>query len=312
MTGWDFKTRGMKYANRYHFDTTVCENCILYTKAENNFTFNKKFWDDKSLSFVKIANKHIIYAIQDYVNEKKLDCIILFSQADEKSICYYLNPPKEKRDGFEKYSDDKLFQIDLFVEKVEYECGIKGIKDEYNTKIKYPKPNDKNVEICLLYAIEKMNAKYRTFHPYSISIEEHEIKLDLNPVNDYVEFSYRDVENIVNHALDNMNGDYEVLHDKIHPQKDICIDIFCKSKDEILDQLLDERVYDTKKTLVVYLSKGTESDIPMIFSGYKSKYDFISIGSDDISERLKRAGVIPFGESITKVIKNIVEILKSK
>lgn len=312
MTGWDFKTRGMKYANRYHFDATVCENCILYTKAENNFAFNKKFWDDKSLSFVKIANKHIIYAIQDYVNEKKLDCIILFSQADEKSICYYLNPPKEIRDGFEKYSDDKLFQIDLFVEKVEYECGIKGIKDEYNTKIKYPKPNDKNVEICLLYAIEKMNAKYRTFHPYSISIEEHEIKLDLNPVNNYVEFSYRDVENIVNHALDNMNGDYEVLHDKIHPQKDICIDIFCKSKDEILDQLLDERVYDTKKTLVVYLSKGTESDIPMIFSGYKSKYDFISIGSDDISERLKRAGVIPFGESITKVIKNIVEILKSK
>ena len=310
MTGWDFKTRGMEYANKYHFDAIVCENCILHAKTENSFTSKKDLWDNKSLSFVKIANKHIMYAIQKYVNEKKLDCIVFFSQANEKSICYYLNPPKEIRDNFEIYSDDKHYQIDCFIEKVEDECGKKGIID--GDKIKYSIPNDKNVEISLLYAIEKMNAKYRTFHPYSISIEDSEVKLDLNPINDYVEFSYSDVENIVNHALDNMNGDYEVLHDKIHPQKDICIDIFCKSKDEILDQLLDEMVKDHEKTLVVYLSKGTESDIPMIFSGYKSKYDFISIGSDDISERLKRAGVIPFGESITKVIKNIVEILKSK
>ena len=309
ITGWDFKNRGMEYANKYYFDATVCENCILYTKTGIRFISNDEnnFWDDESLSFVKKANMHIIYAIQDYVNDNKLDCIVLFSQADEKSICYYLNPPKEIRDSFEKYSEHEHYQIDFFIEKVEKESGIKGTKID-NTKIKYHKPNDKNVEIFLLYIIEKMNAKYRTFHPYSISIEGNEIKLDLNPISDYVEFSYRDVENIVNNALNNMEDDYESLHDKIHPQKDICIDIFCKSKDEIFDQLLDKMEIDHEKTLVVYLSKGTESDIPMIFSGYKSRYDFISIGNDDISGRLKRAGVIPFGESITKVIKNIVEM----
>ena len=304
LTGWDFKTRGMEDANKYNFDATVCENCILYTKTETSFALNKNFCDEESLSIVKIANKHIIYAIQDYVNIKKLDHIIFFSQANEKSICYYLNPPTEIRDVFEKYNDVEPCQIYRFVEKVKDECGQDGIID--GDKIKYSIPNDKKVEISLLYAIEKMNARYRTFHPYSISIDDREVKLDLNPVNDYVEFSYSDVENIVNLALANMYGDYEVFHDKIHPQKDICIDIFCKSKDEILDQLLDEIVNDHEKTLVVYLSKGTESDVPMIFSGYKSKYNFISIGNDDISERLKRAGVIPFGESITKVIKNIV------
>lgn len=306
LTGWDFKTRGMEDANKFNFDATVCENCILYAKTENSFALNKNFCDEESLSIVKIANKHIICAIQDYVNKKKLDHIVFFSQANEKSICYYLNPPTEIRDVFEKYKDVEPCQIDRFVEKVKDECGQDGIID--GDKIKYSIPNDENLEISLLYAIEKINARCRTFHPYSISIDDSEVKLDLNPVNDYVEFSYSDVENIVNLALANMNRDYEVFHDKIHPQKDICIDIFCKSKDEILDRLLDEMVTDPEKTLVVYLSKGTGSDVPMIFSGYKSKYNFISIGNDDISERLNRAGVIPFGESVTKVIKNIVAI----
>lgn len=310
MTGWDFKTRGKEYANKYHFDMTVCENSILYCKTKNKLTKKDDFNDEKSLSFVKIANKHIIYAIQNYVKKKKIECIVFFSQANEKSICYYLNPTKEIRDKLKKYSEIEPCKIEYFVKKVKDICGQDGFVE--GDKIKYSIPTDNDVEISLFYAIEKMNAKYRTFHPYSINIEDREAILDLNPIKDYEEFSYSDVENIVNLALANMNDDYEVFHDKIHPQRDICIDIFYKSKDEILVQLLDKMVEHHEETLVVYLSKGTESDIPMIFSGYRSKYNFISIGNDDISERLKRAGVIPFGESIKKVIKNIVEMYEFK
>jgi len=66
-------------------------------------------------------------------------------------------------------------------------------------------------------------------------------------------------------------------------------------------------VEDDENTLVVYLSKGTESDIPLISRGYSSKYNFIVLDSDHVSERLKRAGVIPFGESTTTVISNILD-----
>jgi|GEM_PF-2649912 hypothetical protein len=69
-------------------------------------------------------------------------------------------------------------------------------------------------------------------------------------------------------------------------------------------------VEDKTHTLVIYLSKGTESDIPMIFKGYSSKYNFIAVGNNNISDRLKRAGVIPLGESTKSVIENILKIIK--
>lgn len=303
ITGWDFKTRGREEMERYGAETIICEGCILYTKYNDEIA-KKEFCDENSLRLVKVANKHIIYTISDYVRMKELGHAVFFSQADEKSICYYLNPPNTIREKLEQYKERTPCEIEKFVEKVETECRQKGDVD--GDEITYTKPNDSQAEESLLYATEKTNAIYRTLCPYSVTIEDDKIIVNLNPTNGYTEFSYRDLENVVETSLRKMSeSDYE---HKINYQKDICIDILCKSKDEILVPSLQEVVDDLENTLIIYLSKGTESDIPMIFEGYSSKYNFIAIGTDNTPERLKRAGVIPLGESVTTTIRNILGI----
>lgn len=307
ITGWDFKTRGKEKAEKYGIESIVCENCILYTKSDNEFSEKQDFFDEKCLKLVKDANRCIIDTIQNYVGKNDLGSVVFFSQADEKSICYYLNPPDSVRKDFEKYKENDPCNIEDFSRKVKKRCGCKGTIDA--NVVKYCKPEDSQSENSLLYAIEKVNAIYRTFHPYSILINDEKISVTLHQTNNYNDFTYKDVENIVEIALNKMKGHYEELCDKVQPQTDICIDILCKSKDEILIPLMDEMVNDDD-TLVVYLSKGTESDIPMIFKGYSSKYNFIAIGSDTVSERLKRSGVIPFGEYATTALENVLNLYR--
>lgn len=306
ITGWDYKTR-WKEASNYCVDAIVSENCILHTKSNSEFNKTKDYCDEGTLRLVKFANKQVLYAIQDYIKEKHLKSVVFFSQANEKSICYYLNPPKTIREKLERYKEEKPYTINNFAEKVKSEYGCTGTIT--GNKIEYAKPRDTQAEEALLYTIEKINARYRTFHPYSINVEENKLFVDLEPLNSYKEFSYRDIENIVEITLAKikMENYYEQLYKKVQPQKDVCIDIFCKSKDEIFVPLLNNMINDDKDTLVVYLSKGTESDIPMIFSGYSSEYNFIAVGTDDVSDRLKRAGVIPLGESIAEVIRKILD-----
>lgn len=306
ITGWDFKTRGKAEAEKYGAKAIVCEGCILYTKTNDEFSKTMDFCDDRSSRLVQTANRCIIHTIQDKY-KKNSEQVVFFSQADEKSICYYLNPPKEK---FEENNEKSPGGIEKIVESVKKEYVFSGTIN--GDKVEYPKLKKSQAVELLLYAIEKANAMYRTFQAYSIDVKDDKVIVDLKPKNDYKEFSYRDVESIVKIALAKMKrSDYEQLYNKVQAQKDICIDIFCKSKDEIFIPLLEEMVNDYRNTLVVYLSKGTESDIPMIFSGYSSKYNFIAIGSDNVSERLKRAGVIPLGESITMVISNFLRDFES-
>lgn len=308
ITGWDFKTRGEETAEKYGVESMVCENCILYTKSNNKFNI-RDFCNGESLRLVKVANRHIINAVQDYSREKNMGRVVFFSQADEKSICYYLNPPNSIREKLERYKD-KPCTVEQFVEEVCNKSGQRGkiVRDV----VEYYKPEYPQAEEALLYAIEKVNAISRTFHPYSIPITKDKILVELSSTNGYKEFAYKDVENIVGMALTKMKDHYEQLYNKVQPQKDICIDILCKSKDEILIHSMNEMIGDDTNTLVIYLSKGTESDIPMIFNGYSSKYNFIAIGSDAVSERLKRSGVIPFGESTTIALKNVLEFLNSE
>jgi len=222
LSGWDFKTRGKDAAEKYNVESIVCENCLLYAKTNNEFGKPKNFWDESSLRLVKIANKQVIYTIMDYIEKKNLGPVVFFSQADEKSICYYLNPPKVKRKKLEEYQESSPYAIDEFIEKVKERCG----QDETHKGdiIEYTKQKDSQVEESLLYAIEKINAMYRTLHSYSININEDKVIADLNPTNDYKEFSFKDVENIVGIALAKMKY-YERLYNKVQPQKDVCIDI---------------------------------------------------------------------------------------
>ena len=308
ITGWDFKTRGKKEAEKYNFRYILCENCILYKKSNNQFNQIECFCDGESLNLVKEINRNTIHAILKYAENNKIKPVVFFSQGNEKAVCYYLNPPEKIREELEKYKEDKTCETSNFIKEVKKLCGTGGKKK--GNLVEFPKPSDPQSEASLLYAIEKVNAKHRTFHPYSINLQNDKISVNLKPAENYKEFSYKDVENIVEKVLDEMKNRYEQIYNKIVPQKDICIDIFCKSKDEILNSLLNK--IGDENTLFVYLSKGTESDIPMIFKGYSSKYEFIALGNDDISERLKRAGVIPFGKSIKDVLKNFSDLMKER
>ena len=313
ITGWDFQTQGRKEAEKYEADLIACEGgCILY-KKNYDFREAEDYCDENSVRLVKIANRCIIRAINEYRKEKDLEQVVFYSQADKKSICYYLNPPENIREGrLNKMKKETGLTVNDFAEKVKGRCEILP-KSTTNRKVEYEKPQDPQTEETLLYAIEKVNAVDRTFLPYSITIDENKIQVHLlSDSSNYREFTYRDIENIVEKGFTKINYEkyYEQLYTKILPQKDICIDILCKSKDEILIPLLKKVVKekDKENTLVIYLSKGTESDIPMIFKGYSSGYNFIAIGDDNISDRLKRAGVIPLGKSTTEVIGKILEI----
>ena len=314
ITGWDFKTKGKKEAQKHEVDLIVCEGCVLYSKSNNEFHKTEDFCDEGSLRLVKMANRFVIHAINDYCKERNLREVVFYSQANEKSICYYLNPPKDIRKSLEELKERENITVDKFEKKVEQKCGMTS-KFKSNNKIGYVRPKDAQAEESLLYAIEKVNAIYRTFLPYSIIIEKEEIIIvDLNPTanyKDYKEFTYRDIENIVEKAFTKkeMKDMYDQLHAKVLPQKDICIDILCKSKDDVLIPLLQKIVESRENSLIIYFSKGTESDIPMIFKGYSSGYNFIAIGGDDISDRLKRGGVIPLGKSAIVVMSKILEIV---
>ena len=314
ITGWDFETRGKKMAETYGAKFVACEGgSILYTKSNDGWKEVVDICDDNSLNFVKFANKCVIYAINEYRKEKGLEKIVFFSQANKKSVCYYLNPPKKIRDKLDDMKNEEPITIEKFIEKVKSICEIDERKVS-GSKVEYKKPKDDQLEQDLLYSIEKVNATERTFHPYSIIIEEDKIVVDLDPGIDYEEFSYKDIENIVERAFKEISKDYrkfEQLYTKIIPQRDICIDILCKSKDETLNPILKKIIAKDEKenTLIIYLSKGTESDIPMIFKGYSSEYKFIAVGDNYISDRLKRAGVIPLGDTAEAVIEKLLKIL---
>ena len=97
-------------------------------------------------------------------------------------------------------------------EEGEKRCGISPENTE-NSKVEYEKPKDIQSEEALLYAIEKVNAIDRTFLPYSITVDENKIEVHLlSDSSNYREFTYRDIENIVEKVYK-----YERLYNRILP-----------------------------------------------------------------------------------------------
>jgi hypothetical protein len=122
------------------------------------------------------------------------------------------------------------------------------------------------------------------------------------------------LERIEKEDRDFYDKNYEALQKRLLPQKDVCIDILCRSKDETIDSVIERVIKNLPSSgedvLFVYLSKGTESDIPLIVKCYSSKYKFIAIGSEEVSERLRRAGVIVLGSSIEEALCNFLKTIK--
>lgn len=134
------------------------------------------------------------------------------------------------------------------------------------------------------------------------------------------EFFPEDLKKIKGKVLEKIDEmykeNYELFSKYIQPQEDICIDIFCKTKDEVIEEILKKIIGNSaqEESLIVYVSTGRETDIPMILKCYELNYNFIAIGESSISEKLKNVGVLPVGGSLNAIIRFIQNnfLLKDK
>lgn len=333
ITGWDMKSiekilekSKLNIENWY----VVAEHCVLcspQTTINENLELKKnsdKFYEDNDTENVKNCNAIVIESILDYSRDSKKE-VTFWSQGDEVAICYYLNPPMRTKNDIKELSTSSDITIDDFLKELNITYSLAGKKNSEDS-IEFSIQNQEAKKL-LLYAIEKTNAKLRRFLPYAIKISGENIqekdKLQGYPKENVIltlkskdeelksheEFSFNDLEYIIERALQKIEemypDKYWLFSQHIQPQSDICIDIFCKTKDEAIKDIL-ENIKEIKKinkqSLVVYVSTGRETDIPMILKCYDLDYDFIAIGEQSISERLKNVGVLPFGEYLYEII----------
>ncbi len=107
------------------------------------------------------------------------------------------------------------------------------------------------------------------------------------------------------------------IGNKIAPQTDVCIDIFVRSKDEIIDKIkvVDEYVGFEKAKEIIYISKSTRSDKPFIEKMYSLENigvikSFKAFGDATLPVELELVGVRRIAEAATTIdlIKKLAEI----
>ncbi len=96
-------------------------------------------------------------------------------------------------------------------------------------------------------------------------------------------------------------------HRWIKTQKDVCIDIFCRAKEDTWLGALKIAGFYEEHRPIFFVSKGTRSDIPLIIRGLGMR-NFQAFGSEeDISQALKDAGVKVTGQRISDTLARIAQ-----
>lgn len=309
MTGWDFKTKSKKLINTIlKPDGLIMEGgAVLYLK-ENEWKEKRLFnQDDRML--VKQAWYAMLECMPQYLPEA-----IFMSQADEYSICVYINPPNDVvNNDLKQYRREEISSGAEFANKLREE-GIELIEVDDET-IKIPK----NLENA--YIAEKINASYRTFKPYKIELKDDFILITLLqddykyiPIDRQVNGKVKIVPNILN-EITNSVKDKVPIKNRFAPQTDVCVDIFVKSKEEIIEPIdvLDSIGLREKKE-VIYVSKSTRSDVELVkqlstVCGM-NHINFRAFGDATVPTELQRVGVkrIAEAENAVSLINKLAEI----
>lgn len=343
ITGWDEQSIKQKISKifpdgiRGNKDKwyIVAEHCILkqLNPKEKEIHFenvNEMKYNDIEVNYIKICNKFLIESILGY--EKLLGKIYFMSQGNKEGICYYLNPPQNIREELDKLTpNDNEKYIDEPLKVLKDEYGLCG--EKVGETIKFPFKKETEDEI--LYLIAKFNGDKRPFLPYTMEKDKNYISLTLkydkienNGLD--IEFIFDDIKKIVQGALMKIDAEYSQTNKEIctellkrfQPQEDKAIDIFRKTKEEALGDILSNVIENVKKSenakpnkenktkpLIIYISSGRETDIPLILEGYNLSYNFVAVGPQGVSERLKNAGVLPLGDSLPEVIDYLNNLL---
>ena len=105
------------------------------------------------------------------------------------------------------------------------------------------------------------------------------------------------------------------IKNRFAPQTDVCVDIFVKSKEEIIESIDAQDSIELKRSKeVIYISKSTRSDIPLIeqlsTECDKRGIDFKAFGDSTVPTELQSAGVkrIAEAEDTVNLINRLAEI----
>lgn len=327
MTGWDWRYARAKIAasDAPPPDWLVCEGCVVYERRDGDYETDdaRTETDTALLTDVKRANRWVVEAANETTGERwgpAGDPPVFLSQGNERSVAYYVNPPDEDGDAL---ADERkavtggkpLNGTRATIDEMKRSAYDVVQRDE--TTVQFPGSVDEPVPDVVdpstledfLYEVEKVCARNRPFWPYSVDLAAEGVTVDLQPDLEYDAFTSGDVERVVERAreLAREEAGVELPRRRIAAQDDVCIDIFYRTKDEVLPEVLDQ--FADEDTAVVYLSRGTESDLPVLFGGYASNYDFVAVGTDHVSDTLRNAGVVPLGQSTAEVLRRVSDIL---
>jgi len=262
MTGWNISDKGGEIAQTYSPDVVVTEGGSICHSAPS---FEPQDLFD-SLVSVEKGTAAIFKQIDRLLGKEA----VLLSQANQASTCIYINPPKN------------LYEDEL---KIEGGCKNRSIENfclqmAERTDVK-PQPirqeghigrfaySEKN-----LYEFEKFQSQECTFQPYRIlDITEDSVTFQLLSEEVFNQDDYSPLANghagppslISSIAFEAKERLTESVGQRIQPQTDYCIDVFAQRKEEALgSQFLDISGIDIETDNIIYLSKGTRSDLSLI------------------------------------------------
>jgi hypothetical protein len=262
ITGWDFIDKGAVLTNTNNSlqpEYLIMEGGTVLYHRENGYSEVKLFNNDE-LKLVKRAWYALLECTSQHLRET-----VFMSQADKYSIDVYINPPEDVvSKELKKLREESVHSSSEFVRKLLDEHEIKSIKVDEKT-IRIPK-NEESA-----YAAEKINALYRKFMPYKLELKNDFILVTLLSEDYKYTPIQREIRNDIRVIPEILNGITSCVRNKvpigkrIAPQTDICIDIFVRSKEEIIDQKdVINRIGLSKSKEVIYISKSTRSDEPFI------------------------------------------------
>ncbi|WP_248898001.1 hypothetical protein [Haloplanus halobius] len=271
ITGWNLHDQGTEIHTTYDPDAIITEGgTILRTREDSG----------ESLSYGRQAlygdqERHLAAkgtaAVLDQAVRILPQSPVFFSQGNEVSSCVYINPPRPLiHDELEEQMSDEM-GIDNFRRHFERKCSGKfDIETDSTAKNRGRFENTPEAK----YIFEKVQAAQRTFRPYQITeMNEEWIWFDLCSRDVYLTNEYEpllDAEQgpphfITSISLEAREQVNEATARRIVPQTDHCIDIFAQRKADCFDERLFEAVdIDIKSDNIIYLSKGTASDIDLI------------------------------------------------
>lgn len=308
ITGWDYKDKSNELINTIlKPEGLIMEGGTVLYPRKNGWREIRLFNQDEQ-RLVKRAWYAMLECMPQYLKEA-----IFMSQADEYSICAYINPPND------------VVNNDLMQYRREEICSGKEFASKLRDKRIEPiEVGDKTIKILKneenAYAAEKIIASHRTFKPYKMELKDDFILITLLP-DDYkytpIEKQVRNGVKIVPEILNEITSCVRKkvpIKNRIAPQTDICIDIFAKSKEEIIEKIdVIDSIGLRRSKEVIYISKSTRSDIPFIEQLSRVsdmwRIDFKAFGDATLPTELQSVGVRRIAEAMNAadLIKKLAE-----